>query len=144
MKWLCRYLILGLLLALAVLWCLKCQKTIDQLQATINSPAYIDIVVDRFDEAVALQQEVAVFRGHQGKGFIACGVIGGLMVLLMLWQIFDGRRLKKKPHAPVPHIPVAAPAPDAPPRKGGYCPGCGRFYEELPPFCGKCGAKVIK
>ncbi len=94
-KWICRYLFFAVLLALAVLWCLKCQETIDQLEELRESPAYIDMVIERFDEAVAVQQKIKTFRGHQTKGIIAGAVTGVALLALVAWHIFGGKISKK-------------------------------------------------
>ncbi len=150
-KWICRYGFFAVLLALAVLWCVKCQITIDQLEAKLNSPEYIDMVVDHFEEAVALKEEAEVFRGHRLKGFIGCGAIGGLLVLLILWHIFGDKLVSKVKalFAPKPKkekmpkvVKQKAVVVQTPPKFSGYCTACGKYYEELPAFCEECGAKI--
>ncbi len=128
-KWICRYAFFGLLLALCVLWCLQCQKTVNQLNAQINSVEYIDMVLENQDKALALENEVLQFQGYQKTGILIGCVVLGLLLLLIMWNIFGNRisgkikalfRKKEKVEVPeaVPavqveeaNIPQAAAAP---------------------------------
>ncbi len=160
-RWICRYLFFALLLAVAVLWCIKCQETIDRLEAVTNSPAYIDIVIDNYPEALELQQRTDFFYSQRLYGIIAGGGIALFAMLLVLWNIYGGRvrdARKKKSEAFLPPVaeqpmePWAAPPAQPTMATGFYvpadipngnsdvfCRNCGARVDSGSRFCAKCG-----
>ncbi len=159
-KWICRYVLLGLLFAGCLAWTIYCGVAVAQLNARINSLEFLDLAVQVSPEAPALLSRLDTFQGYLTTG-IWLTILSALAIGLMAaWQVLEPKFQAKKQHKkaepapkPVPKpapkaepepapmvIPVAKPQPA--PRAGGFCTNCGKQFEMVPLFCDQCGAKI--
>ncbi len=169
LKWIVRYAFFALLLGGAVVWWLYCNATIATLQATVDSPEFIETATESISDAIAMMDRIEQFQDLRLIGIIGVAVVGFLLVLLVLWNIFGKRiaawskvkadgvitRIKTprpaKPKAvaapasaPAPTAQPAAEAPtaEAPAKKSYFCPYCGHEHAKRSAFCAGCGQKL--
>lgn len=116
-KWVCRYLFFALLLGIAGIWCWQCHSTVAKYESQSNSVAFIDLMMDDYDTALEIKQEADLFGTYRTKGFIALAIIGGAVLLLILWNIFGDKlcasvksAFKRKPKQK-PAVATASAAP---------------------------------
>lgn len=164
-KWIIRYTFLGLLGAAAALWWAYCNGTIATLQATVDSPKFIDMATDSFSDAVALLDRIEEFEDARLIGIIGVIVVAVLLVLLILWNVY-GEKIAEKVKAKAARAkeqrkasaaqkvkpaqvradkaePPAS-APETAAEKSFFCPYCGHKHAKRPAFCAGCGQPIAK
>lgn len=94
-KWICRYVFFALLLAICVLWCVFCHRSIVSLEATTASVAFIDLAERSIADADAMLTRLERYNALYDAGIIAGIAVLAALVLLIVWHALSGV-LKKK------------------------------------------------
>lgn len=143
LKHICRYFFMALLLAGCILWSIYCGNAAAQLQAQIESPAYIDLALRSTSDALALLDRKAHFETLARYGILAAIVVVLLTCVMIAIPILvkklKNRSGKKDPAAAQP---VPKPASHGQPPQGTFCPHCGKPQNGDIKFCSNCGGPL--
>lgn len=165
-KWICRYVFFALLLAICVLWCVFCHRSIVSLEATTASVAFIDLAERSIADADAMLTRLERYKALYDAGIIAGIAVLAALVLLIVWHALSGvlkKKLAERSAAKAAAREAAAQkaarevelaaqkaaqeasrsdSPGEPDKGPGYCPYCGAYYAVKESFCAECGQKL--
>lgn len=165
-KWICRYVFFALLLAICVLWCVFCHRSIVSLEATTASVAFIDLAERSIADADAMLTRLERYKALYDAGIIAGIAVLAALVLLIVWHALSGvlkKKLAERSAAKAAAREAAAQkaaqeaelaaqkaaqeasrsdSPGEPDKSPGYCPYCGAYYAVKESFCAECGQKL--
>ncbi len=94
-KWICRYIFFTLLLVGAVLFTLYSHSIVLQIEEVLNSTEFIDKALRSYSEAAEVIERCEYYMDLRFYGFIVSAVILGITVLLILWNIFGDKLVRK-------------------------------------------------
>lgn len=95
-KWIFRYVIVGILLAGSLFWCLYCNGNLSEINAFIASEEYINLALHLSPKAVELLEQRAQIEKILGQSYVVLGIAGGVLLCMILWQILAPVVAKKK------------------------------------------------
>ncbi len=94
-KWICRYFFFAILLGLDAVWIVLCRRELNALLEVAGSTKFVDIALENFSYAVEILDKTEYYKSLLLQGIFAGLVIVGLLVLVIVWNVFGNKVTRK-------------------------------------------------